>query len=107
MSLFRYSLPWRSPYFLVGDRLRRSLRSLTKRPHDGAPRQADLEVVVSETLRALQHDIRGLGKGVCIGALAAQDGFGRRTAPWLVRHAAECQACLLDRVAVEFERRGD
>src|SRR5689334_2853030 len=105
MSLFRYSLPWRSPYFLVGDRLRRAARSLTKGPNDGAPRQADLEVVVPKTLGAAQQDVCSVRKGARLGALAAQNGFGRGAAPWFGRHAAERQAGIPDRVAVKFERR--
>src|SRR5439155_14854795 len=100
MSLTRYSLPWRSPYFLVGDRLRRSPRSLTKRSHDGAPRQADLEVVVSVAFGAVQQPIGGLRKCGRVGALSEQGRFGRGTAPWLVRNSAERNACLLDRVAL-------
>ena len=52
------------------------LRGLTERPHDGAPRQADLEIVVSVAFGAAQHDVSGLRKYACVGALAAQDGFG-------------------------------
>src|SRR3954468_19704686 len=104
MSLTRYSLPWRSPYFLVGDRLRRSPRSLTKRAHDGAPRQANLEVVVPVAFGAVQQPIRSLRKCGRVGALSEQGGFGRGTAPWFVRDATERHAGLLDRVAVEFER---
>src|SRR5215207_5790682 len=107
MSLTRYSLPWRSPYLLVGQRLRRTPRGLTERPHDGAPRKANLEVVVSVAFGAVQQPIRGLRKCGRVGALSEQGRFGRGTAPWFVRNAAERHAGLLDRIAVEFERRCD
>src|SRR5205809_5391881 len=107
MSLIRYSWPWRSPYFLVGDRLRRPPRGLAERPHDGAPRKANLEVVVSVALGAVQQPIRGLRKCGRVGALSEQRRFGRGTAPWFVRNAAERQASLLDRITVKFERGRD
>jgi hypothetical protein len=97
-------MPWRSPYFLVGQRLRRASRGLTKRPHDGAPRQADLEVVVPIALGTAQQDVRGSRECARVGALAAQDDFGRGAPPWFMRNAAERQASFLDRVAVKFER---
>ena len=70
MSLIRYRMPWRSPYFLVGDRLRRAARGLAERPHNGAPRQADLEVVVSVAFGAVQQPIRGLRKCGRVSVLA-------------------------------------
>src|SRR3954449_7679007 len=103
MSLIRYSWPWRSPYFLVGDRLRRPPRGLAERPHDGAPRKANLEVVVSVAFGAVQQPIRGLRKCGGVGALSEQGRFGRGTAPWLVCDTTKRQAGLLDRVTVKFE----
>src|SRR5690349_24787927 len=104
MLRIRYRLSWLSPYFLVGDGLRRAPRGLTERPHDGATRQPDLEVVVAKTLGAAQQDVRGRLERARISALATQDGFGRRAAPWLVGDAAERQASVLDRIVLEFER---
>src|SRR4051794_33796178 len=103
MSLIRCRMPWRSPHFLVGDRLRRSSSGLTERPHDGAPRKADLEAVVSVALGAVQQPIRGLRKCCGVGALSEQGRFGRGTAPWLVCDTTKRQAGLLDRVTVKFE----
>src|SRR6185312_1044352 len=107
MSLFRYSLSWRSPNSLVGYRLRGCPRGLTQRPDDGASRQSDLEVVVPKPLGAAQQDVGGRLERARLGALAAQDSFGRRAAPWLVGDAADRQAGVLDRVALEFERGCD
>src|SRR6185369_12820088 len=102
MLLTRYRMPWISPDFLDGLRLRRAARGLAERPHDGAPRQPDLEVVVPVAFGAAQHEVGGLRKCACIGALAAQGGFGRGNAPRLVCDTPDRQARLLDRVTVKF-----
>src|SRR4051794_31702062 len=104
MLLTRYRMPWRSPDFLDGLRLRGAARSLTERPHDGAPRQSDLEAVVPIAFGALQHEVSGLRKCACIGALAAHCSFRCGDAPRLVRDAAERETRFPDRVAVKFER---
>src|ERR1700687_4434464 len=96
-----------SPDFLVGLRLRRGMRRLRQRSHDGATRQIDLEVVVPEALGVAQQQIRRIRERGLAGGLPAQCGFGRTIAPRLVRDAAERQACLLDRAAFELERRCD
>src|SRR4051812_32793959 len=103
MLLTRYRMPWRSPDFLDGLRLRRAARGLTERPHDGASRQPDLEAVVPIAFGAAQHEVGGLRKCACVGALTAQSGFGCGNAPRLVRDAPEREARLPDRVAVKFE----
>src|SRR6185295_5332072 len=78
-----------------------------ERPHDGAVRQADLEIVVPIALGAAQQDVRGSRECARVGALAAQQDFGRGTAPWLVCDATERQTGIFDRVAVELERCRD
>src|SRR6185369_9966844 len=103
MLRFRYSWPSRSPYSLVGYRLRHAAGGLVECPYDGAPGEFDLEVVVTETFRAVQQDIRRLGKGACVRGLAAQGRFGRGAAPWLVGDTANRKASLLDRAAIKLQ----
>ena len=70
-------------------------------------RKADLEIVVPIALGAAQQDVRRSREGARVGALAAQDDFGRGAAPWFMRNAAERQASFLDRVTVKFKRGRD
>ena len=98
-------MPWRSPDFLDGLRLRGAARGLAQRSQNGAPGQPDLEAVMPIAPGALQQQVRSFGECALANALSAQGGFGRRISPRLVRDATQRQACLLDRVALEFERR--
>ena len=71
-------------------------------------RQLDLEGVVAEALGVAQDALpRPARKCLRVARLARQQRLGLRVAPGLVRHAAQREARLRDRVAVHLQRGGD
>src|SRR5438874_1687547 len=96
-----------SPDFLIGLRLGSAGRRLRQRTDDGTPGETDLKSVMLEALGIAQQDVRSAGERRLVGSLPVQCRFGRYVAPWLVRDAAERQACLFDRVSFELERGRD
>src|SRR5215472_451503 len=92
---------------LVRLRLWSSPRRLGQRAQDAAPRQLDLEVVVAEPARVSQHGVSGTHEVFARGWRPIQLGFGLRIAPRLVRDAAERQARLFDRAALDVETDRD
>src|SRR5579871_2897936 len=74
---------------LVGLRLRRAARRLAERAHDRAPRQLDLEVVVTVAARAGEQRLRGAGEILAAGPFALERDLRVAIAPRLVGDAAE------------------
>src|SRR6266498_296162 len=104
--------PWHSPRLpdpLVGLRLRGAAGRLIQCAQDGAPRQLDLEVVVAEATRILQHNFGGAKKVLSRRRRSVELRFGFTVAPRLVRDPAEREPRFFDRVAldVEADRDGD
>jgi len=70
-------------------RLRGPARGLRQRTYDAAPRQLDLEVVVTEAARTPQHSLGRVLEALPRGRRSGKLCFGFTVAPWIVRDAAE------------------
>src|SRR4029077_1179375 len=92
---------------LVRLRLRGAARRLRQRAQDGAPRQLDLEVVVAEAARAAQHGLGRTQEALPRRRRSGKPRLGFTIAPRLVRDAAEREARLLDRAALDIEADRD
>src|SRR5262249_16887705 len=84
-------------------RLRGAARRLAQCAHDRAPRQLDLEIVVPESARIAENDLRRSQKALPCGLSSRGPSFGCRVSPWLVCNSSQRETCLLDRAAVELE----
>src|SRR6516165_1649202 len=92
---------------LIRLRLRGSPRRLGQRTQDATPRQLDLEVVVAEAVRVSQHGLSCTQEIFARGRRSVELRYGLTVAQRLVRDAAERQARLLDRVALDLEADRD
>src|SRR5712671_5054292 len=92
---------------LVRLRLRGSARRLRQRAQNAAPRQLDLEVVVSEALGSSQNGFGRPHEGLARCRRPAELRFGFVVAPRLVRDSAERQARFLDRAVRDIKTDRD
>src|SRR5215510_3387144 len=92
---------------LVRLRLRSPARRLRQRAHDAAPRQLDLEVVVAEAARSPQHGLGRAREALPRRCRAVELRFRIPVAPGLVGDAAQREARLLDRTALDVEADRD
>ena len=83
--------------------MRRAVRRLCQRPHDGAARQIDLEGVVRVAFGVAQQCVGRSHKRFALRTLPAQRRFYAKIAPWLVGDASQRQPRLFDCIAVELE----
>jgi hypothetical protein len=92
-----------SPDSVIGLRLRRAGRRLRQRTGDRAASEIDLEDALLQALGVAKREIRGAAERRPVGGLPAQRCLCCRVTPRLVRHTAERETGLLDRVALELQ----
>src|SRR6476646_2596442 len=92
---------------LIRLRLRRPLRRLRQRAHDGAPGQLDLEIVVAAAARFAQNQVGRTQEVLPRCRRSLELRFRFAVAPGLVGYPTEREARLLDRLALDIQTDRD